>query len=284
MSDALLVGRQQSKLPALPSFLHRPDPAVVRSGARAAAAGAFLALAILLLAFTACNLWRLRPAPAPANVPPAPPEWLDVPRPIHIFDLEAPALRGLPLVYSARRRSSGEGREDWLAYGALGSDAPALRLRLYRRADKIASSPPLFAAVATQAAKAGLSISRASLADLLPTRFGAFEIADVTLRDANVASIPCSGFRLTLATPALTIGGLACGTADRPLNRIALACLLDRLDLRSGGDDRAMIDFFAASERRRDPNCRGAGLAPDALHAAWLDDKPVTHARTSHRR
>ena len=63
----------------------------------------------------------------------------------------------------------------------------------------------------------------------------------------------------------------------------ALACLLDRLDLASGGDDRDMVEFFAASERRRDANCAGARLAPDRLHAAWLDDKPVTRFKTWRR-
>ena len=104
------------------------------------------------------------------------------------------------------------------------------------------------------------------------------------MTDTNASAVPCSGFRLSLAAPPLTIGGLACGATGKPMTRKALACMLDRLDLHSGGEDREMIDFFAASERRRDPSCSGAGLAPDALHAAWLDDKPVTHGRTSRRR
>ncbi len=115
----------------------------------------------------------------------------------------------------------------------------------------------------------------------MPTRFGTFEIADVTLTDGSVARVPCSGFRLALAAPAFTISGLACGRPGEPVTRTTLACLVDRLDLASGGDDRAMIDFFAASERRRDAACAGARLAPDGMHAAWLDDKPVTHRRTS---
>ena len=240
-----------------------------------------LALALALPALVAAGLVRLHAgSTTPIRTPPPVPEWIDVPRPVHIFDLESPMLRGLPSAYSARRRPAGDGREDVLAYGKPGLDVPALRLRL-RRGREAAATTPLFAAIALQAAETNLSIERSGLADLMPTRFGTFEIADVTLTDGSIARVPCSGFRLALAAPAFTIAGLACGLPGRAVTRTTLACLVDRLDLAFGGDYRALIDFFAASERRRDPACAGARLAPDGLHAAWLDDKPATHRGTS---
>ena len=250
---------------------------------RTATALGTLALALMLLALAADALAHLREVgkAAPAS-PPLVAEWVDVPRPVHIFDLEAPMLRGSPLVYSARRRTAGDGREDTLTYGVPGRDM-SLRLQLNRTNAGAAAPPPLFAAIASQAADAGLSVGRAGLADLMPTRFGRFEIADVALTDGSASRLSCRGFRLALEAPAFTISGLACGAPGKPMTREALACLVDRLDLASGGDDRAMIDYFAASEQRRDSNCAGAGLAPDAMHAAWLDDKPVTHPRTSRR-
>ena len=248
------------------------------------AAAAILAVALVLLAVAGNALGRLRDSStkSPA-LPPPPPAWIDVPRPVRIFDLAAPMFRGSPLLYSARRSTAGDGREDVLAYGTPGHDTAALRLRLERRGVRAVAPPPLFSAIASQAADAGLSVERAGLAGVMPTRFGRFEIANVTLTDASATRLPCSGFRLALDAPAFTISGLACGAPGKPLTRAALACLVDRLDLASGGDDRAMIDFFAASERHRDASCVGARLAPDALHAAWLDDKPVTHAKTSRR-
>ena len=291
MSDAVLPSMRPSMRPSpslgwkptWPPVRGLPRPTWSRLDVRTAAALATLVVALLLLAVAGRALVRLHTAGtvAPASAPIAA-EWIDVPRPIHIFDLEAPLLRGSALVYTARRRTAGDGREDVLAYGIPGRDA-SLRLRLTRRTGGAAPPPPLFAVIASQAADAGLSVGRAGLAYLMPTRFGRFEIADVALTDGSVSRVACRGFRLALEAPAFTMSGLACGAPGQPMTREALACLVDRLDLASGGDDRAMIDFFAASERRRNPDCAGAGLAPDAMHAAWLDDKPVTHLRTSRR-
>ena len=80
-------------------------------------------------------------------------------------------------------------------------------------------------------------------------------------------------------TPALTITGLACGGAEA-WPRKGLSCLLDRLDLASGGDDRQVIDFFASTELKRDAACGGMRLGPDTVHAPWLDDKPATRRKS----
>jgi hypothetical protein len=45
-----------------------------------------------------------------------------------------------------------------------------------------------------------------------------------------------------------------------------------------------LIDFFAATELRRDGACEGMRLGPDTLHARWLDDKPATQRKTLRRR
>lgn len=263
-------------------ILRRPGLRQVRLPARMAAAMASLGLCLTLLAVASTAAVRLRGATAvPLPALPAP-EWTDIPRPFHVYDLDAPMLRAVPLVYSARRRTTGDGREDTLAFGAPGGTAPAFRLRLYRQETATAAPPPpLFAAIAMQGADAGFSIERFGLADLMTTRFGRFEIADVVLAGGPTVHMSCNGFRLALEAPALTIAGLACGAPGVPLARTDVACLIDRLDLAAGGEDRALIDFFAASEARRDRGCIGARLAPDQLHAAWLDDKPVTRSKSS---
>ena len=213
-----------------------------------------------------------RPEPPPAPVAPT---WLDIIKPVQIYNLEAPILADAPIVYSARRRSTGGGREDTLTFGVLGDASKALTLRIARQESDPMSKPPLYAVFARRAADAGQSIDRVGPTDLMPTRFGAFEIAAVTLATTGekTPSGACEGFRLALDQPGLAISGLACG-GTRPFSQADLACLIDRLDLASGGEDRTLIDFFAASELRRDGACRGIGLSPDKVHAAWLDDKP----------
>ena len=53
---------------------------------------------------------------------------------------------------------------------------------------------------------------------------------------------------------------------------------MDRLDIASGGEDRALIDFFAAAELKRDAACNGMRMGPDTVHAAWLDERAKCHA------
>jgi hypothetical protein len=242
----------------------------------------------LAIALAAVPPWRdAAPSESPAPTRMSAPAWLDIVKPVQLFSLQANELSSLPLVYTARRRADGAGREDVLAFGTLAGERPALRLRI-SRADASTAVPPLYVALARQAAEAGLSVGRSGLPDLMPTRFGAFEIADIALANSRGAAAPggaatCSGFRLVNDRPGFTIIGLACGDV-RPWPRKALACLVDRLDLASGGDDRQLIDFFAATELRRDGACEGMRLGPDTLHARWLDDKPATQRKTLRRR
>ncbi len=221
-------------------------------------------------------------AAEPAPVKPAGAPWLEVIRPIEIFSLEENEFSHAARTYRARRRVEGGGRQDTLALGTPGA-GPAIHLTLYRRGSERYVRLPFFSDIARQAAEAGLSVTRSGLPDLLPTRFGAFEVADVRLGTATEASLPCSGYRLVLDAPALTITGLACGSPT-PIGRPALRCLLERLDVASGGSDRALVDFFAASELKRSSDCAGVRLAPDQVHAAWHDDRSATPRRNQRRR
>jgi hypothetical protein len=108
--------------------------------------------------------------------------------------------------------------------------------------------------MARQAARSGYAIVRYSQPELMTTRFGAFEVVDLVL-GANGREPACAGFRLRIAEPALMIAGVACGSAAAPLKRADLACALERLDLVSAGEDRALGAFFASSELRRGTGC-----------------------------
>ncbi len=212
----------------------------------------------------------------------APPRlvWTDIAKPIEIFNLEISDLAKAPRTYGAGRNSSG-GRRDVIALGALASDEPAIRLALYRQGHETVAATPAFADLARLAAEAGLSITRSGLPDLLPTRFGSFEVVALGLTRGPTAS-SCSGFKLALDAPAFGIMGLACG-GKTMMTRARLACLLDRIDLVAGGGDKPLVDFFAASELRRDNACEGMRLGPDAIHAARFDGPPATPHRNRRR-
>ncbi len=212
----------------------------------------------------------------------APAAWLDVVKPIETFSLESSEFGKAAKLYRARRHAEGGGRQDTIILGTTGSE-PALRLSLYRRGTEPYNRVPFFSDVARQAADAGLAVTRSGLPDLLPTRFGALEVADISLNSSAAIPIPCSGFRLVLDAPALTLVGLACGTRTA-MSRRSLQCVLERLDLASGGTDKTLVEFFAMSELRRTTTCAGTRLAPDQVHAGWLDDRSATPRRNTRRR
>ncbi len=232
----------------------------------------------------------------PASPKPMAEHWIAIAKPVRIYDLEAPAFRGLPATYTARRHALGGGREDTLVLGALSGTAPMLRFSAFRRADEAADAAPLATALARLAADAGLTRveegpfrpdvdqnPRRGQGEGITTRFGRVEVAGLVLSGGG-RLVSCDGFRLALDRPAFAVTGLACAAYGRPMPRRTLACLIERLDLASARDDRDLIDFFAASELRRDAGCAGMGLGPNAVHAASLDDISDTLGESLRRR
>lgn len=234
--------------------------------------GALAALGVAITILAAVNGPDASHKQSAAAVPPAPPpRWIDVLHPIRLFDLAAPELGKLPLSYEARRNRLGGGRQDTLTFGAVpGGETPYIRLRLYRLGLEGAPAVPLYVDLVRFAAEAGLSIDRSAADAVMPTRFGAFEVADVSLSNATGAAASCLGFSGQALAGKFRFLGLACGSRAAPMSRQALACLLDRLDLNEAGDDHALAAFFAASELRRNPACSGTILTPTATHASWL--------------
>lgn len=202
---------------------------------------------------------------------PPPPIWTDIVHPIQLFDLAAPELAKATLVYAARRHRIGGGREDILTLGQLKGASPYVRLLLYRVGAEAVPDAPLYVDLTRTAAQADLSIQRSFTPAQLPTRFGAFEAADVDLVGDTFSTVPCLGFRGAALAGKFKILGFACGGQAKPISRPALTCLIDRLDLNEAGADRELATFFAASELKRDPTCFGARLAPTAARASWLD-------------
>ena len=244
--------------------------------------GLFTVLAYIFVSIPSVPALQVTPAPtAAASVTPA---WIEIIKPVRIYSLEARDLAKLTLTYAARRRGGGASatREDLLVYGAWRADQPSLRLSMLRNGTGPAVS--LDTAIVRQAADVGLSVGHSTLPETLSTRFGDFEIADVEATLHPGAALRCSGFRLHIAKPALAVDGFACGADGHVIAKRALGCLIDRLDLASAGDDKALADFFAATDLKRDARCDGMRLGPDLMHAAWLDEKESAPTPPAHHR
>ncbi len=214
------------------------------------------------------------PGVSPTNANVAQDDWIDIPKPFHLFDLPAPLFVKQTSTYEARRRQTTDGREDTLTFGAFAGAAPWLRLSIYRAGpdDPVETGSkdiPFYLAIARTAARAGLAVGRSVQAATLDSRFGTLEIADVQLSAPYGASVPCQGFRVSSQKPALRMTGLACGTSQRPMDQAQLICALDRLDLVSAGEDRDLAAYFAAAEIKRGKAClKVATVAPEIQKAA----------------
>ena len=250
------------------------------------------ALGIACLLALAFSAWRaaLPPPPPLAAAPPS--TWVEIVKPSHMFSVETPLFGKSPRLYEARSHREGGGRQDTLAYGAAApGDAPLLHMMLYRRGSEALPEATFFVEIARRAAQAGFSVSRSGLPEMLPSRFGAFEVADMQLGyGAGVAN--CMGFRLQVGNPALLVSGFACG-GSAGLDRPGLACALDRLDLASAGGDGELAKFFSLAESARGKACAGvksaaprkagnelptAGIPPNAVAS------PVTNSKAPRQR
>jgi hypothetical protein len=183
----------------------------------------------------------------------AKPAWVDIQKPFRLFALNAPEWGREP-AYTAERNRAGGGRRDHLSFGTFGAGA-WLQVTLYRPGAEDPDPAPFSVEMARHAAPAGLATSRIGQQKPLPTRLGRFEVADLTLAPGVSAPImPCLAFRLT-DTRVVQIGGFACGTPGRPIERHRLACTLDRIDLLSAGDDTELRTFFTGAKAQLGAAC-----------------------------
>jgi hypothetical protein len=203
-----------------------------------------LALVFSLLALPIAQ--QNTPVAAPHVVKPA---WIEIAKPYRLFALNSPDWDREPTIYTAQRHRDGGGRRDHLTFGTFGADQPWLHLTLYRTGQEEADLAPFFVDMARRAAPAGLAVARMGQPKALPTRFGTFDIADFTLTAPGgvlAPTTPCLGFRLAEAK-ALQIGGFACAAPGKPIERVRLACTLERIDLVAAGDDTELRAFFTGA-------------------------------------
>ncbi len=242
----------------------------LRLGGRARhAVWSFLA-ALAMVGGLAAAVAALRPAPGShARAAKQDAAWIDVAAPLRFYALESAEFGREPRLYAARRNVAGGGREDTLAFGpASPGDEPSLRLAIYRIGQEAAPHPRFFVDMARLAAQAGLAVTHSAQPGGMATRFGAFETADISLTSPR-GEAACLGYRLEAPAPGLRIAGYACGAPGRPMDRRTLACVLDRLDLVSAGDDQPLARFFVAAEQGRGEGC--GGQRGRVQKTSWLD-------------
>jgi hypothetical protein len=197
-------------------------------------------------------------------------QWQTVSRPIAVFGLESPELDRLALVYEARRALSGPERDDTLRFGRFGDGAAHLHVSARRSGDEPGLSSRFFNDLARESSRHDLSLERTAVPVGMPTKFGLVETADAAFSGAK-GQRACIAFRHLSTLQPLQLTGWWCGTSERPADRAQLACLIDRFDLLSAGEDRPLRQLFAQAELNRNTGCSVSRLALSGRKANWLD-------------
>lgn len=219
---------------------------------------------------------------AQAAISPPPLQWQAVRKPMAMYHLESPDMAGLELNYRVSMR--GTSRQDSLIFlpkaDASGETRRSLaQIVIERHEDRSITEKPLFADLAARAAEQRLIVERMARPQDIRTKFGAFEAAETTIRQEDKV-LSCIGFR-RIDMAGLTLVGWVCGAAQRPVDRVALVCLIDRLDLVAGGRDARLRKVFSEAERARAP-CSSSRQSGKRL--TWLDhEAPVPGLKLSAR-
>lgn len=196
--------------------------------------------------------------------------WIRIARPVAMFGLASPELDKQVPSYEAQRNQDSSRRRDDLSFGAFAEARPHLQLRLLIEHGADQLSQPFVIALVREAAERGMSVERSGLATTIATRFGPVETADASFSDGD-SNRPCIAFRKSPGEIPLGLSGWWCGTAARPADRQQLICLIDRIDLLSAGEDRALRSAFARTELNRQPACDLPRLAASGRKTSWLD-------------
>lgn len=208
-------------------------------------------------------------------------------KPFSAFDLSAPEFAKEKKTVSVRFAEDGPGRDDTLAYGQFVKGGPFLRLDIHQAMDEKSINADFFLDMTRHAALAGLAAAKISPPSALTTRFGAFETADIRLTQPASEGVAasdraCLATRLVNPKLAIEIAGIACGAAAKPIDRVALGCVIDRLDYVAKSDNKALDDFFLDAELARGQGCAGRDRTPNDVTASIPHRKAAPEANTPH--
>lgn len=188
------------------------------------------------------------------------------------LDLDAPEFAREKKVVSRTEGAEAGGRVDSLTVGQFAMGGPFLRVDIHPDFNPEATNPDFFMDMTRHARTMGLEVAKISRSPVMvTTRFGAFETADIRLTQPASEGVAaseraCLATRLVDPKASVEIAGVACGAAAKPIDRVALACALDKLSYSSGSDNKALNDFFLNAEIARGKGC--ANVSRDDLTAS----------------
>jgi hypothetical protein len=201
--------------------------------------------------------------------------WLSIDEPRPRFALRSPDFEGMAKRYEAATHPAGGGRDDVLIFGAFAAPslkappAPHLRLSVYRTGREAPAPSTFFVDLVRRAGESGLAVTKSAVAIPMSSKFGAVEVADVLLAGQG-GERACLAFRLVASAPGMRLAGWQCGTVEKPADRAALGCLIDRLDFVGAGNDLGLVNYFAAADMHRQP-CAQASSTGNGRKTTWLD-------------
>jgi len=168
------------------------------------------------------------------------------------------------------------GRKDTFHWASQG-DTPAAELEIYRLGAEADATADPRADLAARMPSTGAS--NLETAGVIDSKFGSFALVrPVGAKDGvkeRVKDGPgaCLGFLKRIDDPALQISGWSCQGTSTPVQRAAVACLLNRLTLLASGNDPRLAEFFARAELRRG-SCTNPALPADSVDWVTRADSP----------
>lgn len=206
------------------------------------------------------------------------------------LDIEAPEFEHEKKVVAVGETSDGAPRVDRLTVGQFALGAPFVRVDVHPDLDPKTTNPDFYLDMTRHAKAAGLNVAKIGQPSALTTRFGAFETADIRLSQPGGEGVAaseraCLATRLVETGVPLEIAGIACGAATKPIDRVALSCILDKLHYAAGGDNKRLNDFFLNAELGRGKGCADvsredvtASIPPHKTARAKQAHAPKGHA------
>lgn len=200
------------------------------------------------------------------------------------LDLDAPEFAREKKVVARGETNDAGAHVDSLTIGQFAMGGPFLRIDIHPDFEAGAANPDFFMDMTRHARAIGLNASKIGHLATLSTRFGAFEAADIRLAQAEgngaaASERACLATRLVDPKASVEIAGVACGSAAKPIDRVALACILDKLTYVSSSDNKALNDFFLNAEIARGKGC--PNVSRDDLTASIPRLIASTPAKTS---
>ena len=192
------------------------------------------------------------------------------------FSFESPLFPREQVAHEARRHNPGGGREDIFTFGAPGGDRGFARVVAYRIGSEAGPPGTMFLEMARRAAEAGFAVARSAFPAPLPTRFGLLEVADLTLA-GDGGEQRCMAWRMVADEQDLRVTGWLCGAEGKPVDRQALTCFAERLDLPAPQTDKGLRALFSAAERPRSPGCPISQAAGECRPVALPDEPRRLH-------